>query len=387
MVNKKNRNIVILGSTGSIGTQALEIIRDIPDKFVVTALSGNSNYQLLAKQANEFKPDYVLLCDENNSNEFRKLLTYKPKEIIFGNGHLDKLAVLPEADIILNALVGFAGFTSTYQALNAGKRVALANKESLVTGGELIAVASPDFRERLIPIDSEHSAMFQCLLGEPLDSIRKIIITASGGPFRAWSSEQMEKITVEDALKHPNWDMGSKITIDSATMMNKGLEIIEAHWLFGLPAEAIEPVIHPQSIIHSMIEFTDGSTKAQLGPPDMKVPILYSLTYPDRYPSEIPVLDWQKAMNMTFEPVDYNRFPCLRIAIDALKTGGYAPAVMNAANEVAVQRFLKKEIDYIHIPKLVARCLEIIHPDTDLSPESLSETDRETRNVAYSLFK
>lgn len=387
MANKTNRNIVILGSTGSIGTQALDIIRDMPEKFVVSALSGNSNYRLLAKQANEFQPDYVLLCDESHSEEFRKLLNYQPKEIIFGSGQLENLAVLPEADIILNALVGFAGFTSTYQALKAGKRVALANKESLVTGGELISSAAPDFRERLIPVDSEHSAMFQCLLGEPSGSIRKIIITASGGPFRTWTSEQMEKITVDDALKHPNWDMGSKITIDSATMMNKGLEIIEAHWLFGLPAEAIEPVIHPQSIIHSMIEFTDGSTKAQLGPPDMKVPILYSLTYPERYPSEIPVLDWQKAVNLTFEPVDYNRFPCLRIAIDALKTGGYAPAVMNAANEVAVERFLKKEIDYIQIPKLVARCLEIIHPDTDLSPESLSETDRETRSVAYSLFK
>jgi len=387
MANNPQRNIVILGSTGSIGTQALDIIRDMPEKFVVSALSGNSNYQLLARQANEFKPDYVLLCENTRSADFRKLLTYQPKEILFGNENLEEIAVLPEADIILNALVGFAGFTSTYQAIKTGKKVALANKESLVTGGELIAKASPDFRERLIPVDSEHSAMFQCLIGEPVDSIRKIIITASGGPFRTLSSEQMEKITVEDALKHPNWNMGSKITIDSATMMNKGLEIIEAHWLFGLPADSIEPVIHPQSIIHSMIEFNDGSTKAQLGPPDMKVPILYALSYPERYPSEIPVLNWQKALNMTFEPVDYNRFPCLRIAIDALKTGGYAPAIMNAANEVAVERFLKKEIGYIHIPKLVARCLEIIHPDTDLTPESLSDTDKETRSLAYSLFK
>lgn len=372
----------ILGSTGSIGTQALEIAEYHPDYFEVIGLSAYSNWELLAEQANRFRPDYLLLCSEEYRNSFEERLKYKPRHLFYSASGMPDLAAIDDADIILNSLVGFAGFEPTRSALRAGKRVALANKESLVVGGEIITEMIKDQPELLIPVDSEHSAMLQCLVGEQKKNIEKIIITASGGPFRTWSIEQMEKIRVEDALSHPNWDMGSKITIDSSTLMNKGLEIIEAHWLFNLPFEKIEPVIHPQSIIHSVVEFIDGSSKAQLGPPDMKVPIIYALTFPDRLPLDTPCINWSDFQELTFEPVDYNRFPCLELAIESGKTGGYAPAVMNAANEVAVERFLKREIAYIDIAKIVERALAEISLNTDLNPETLHEVDRESRDLA-----
>jgi len=248
-------------------------------------------------------------------------------------------------------------------------------------GGELITSIT-NHQNLLVPVDSEHSAMLQCLLGEEKKNIEKIIITASGGPFRTWTDDQMKKIRVDDALTHPNWDMGAKITIDSSTLMNKGLEIIEAHWLFELPIEKIKPVIHPQSIIHSVVEFIDGSSKAQLGPPDMMVPILYALTYPGRLQHNAPRMNWESTQELTFEPVDYNRFPCLALAIEAGQAGGFAPAIMNAANEVAVERFLKREIAYIDIAKIVERTLAKISLNTDLTPETLHEIDRESRDLA-----
>jgi 1-deoxy-D-xylulose-5-phosphate reductoisomerase len=375
----------ILGSTGSIGTQALEIAEYHSDYFDIVVLTADSSWELLAEQANRFRPDYLLLCDESKMHLFEQKLDYKPAALFYGRDELNTVASIQDADIVLNSLVGFAGFSPTLVALKAGKRVALANKESLVVGGQIIKKIIQNNPDQLVPVDSEHSAMLQCLAGENYERINKLIITASGGPFRTWTKEQMADVQIKDALSHPNWSMGNKITIDSSTLMNKGLEIIEAYWLYDIPFEKIEPVIHPQSIIHSVIEFVDGSSKAQLGPPDMKVPIIYSLTYPDRLPLETPRMDWKQQFNLTFEPVDYEKFPCLQLAIQSGIEGGLAPAVMNAANEIAVERFLKKEIDYIEIPKIVESSLEKVSRNTDLTVESLYEVDRETRNLAITL--
>ncbi len=379
------KNIVILGSTGSIGEQALDIVREHPDQFRVLALSCNSSWQKLADQVNEFHPQYALIANEKYLSELKENVTHSDTEFLLGNSDLLSLATLNAADIILNSLVGFAGFEPTLEALKAGKKVALANKESLVVGGGIINKLIEDNRELLIPVDSEHSAMLQCLVGEPLGKIEKLVITASGGPFRTWSKKQMQKITVEDALDHPNWSMGAKVTIDSATMMNKGLEIIEAHWLFDMPLSKIEAVVHPQSVIHSIVTFTDGSSKAQLGPPTMKVPILYALTYPDRIDLDAPRLDWKTAFDLTFEPVDYDRFPCLRLAVEAVEEGGLAPAILNAANEVAVDRFLNEEITYIEIANVIESCLEQLNNSESITLHSLKNIDEETRKLALTI--
>ena len=380
-------SLAILGSTGSIGTQALEILENRPDLFDIVALSANKNYRLLAKQANHFRPAYLLLVIQDFRNEFEDLLSYKPKEIKYGSSAIDDFAQHGDYDLLLNSMVGFAGFMSTYNALKRDKKVALANKESLVVGGQLIAETNAFKEGKLVPVDSEHSAMLQCLTGEKWSDIQKIIITASGGPFRELSIDQMNEITVEDALNHPNWTMGDKITIDSSTMMNKGLEIIEAKWLFNLDVDRIEPVIHPQSIIHSIIEFKDGSSKAQLGPPDMKVPILYALTYPNRIEYPNKTLDYSANLSLDFSPVDFIKFPCIKLAIDAAKEGGYAPAVLNAANEVAVSRFLKREIRYIEIAIIIEKSLETIERDKVLDPHALLEIDHKTRNYANTLLR
>lgn len=381
----QHQKLVILGSTGSIGEQALEIIREYPAQLELLAITCKSNWEALAQQVNEFRPAYALLCDENYRGELEEAITHRDTELLFGPDLLAEVAALKEADTVLNGLVGFAGFEPTIQALKAGKKVALANKESLVVGGEIINKIIDEEPDCLIPVDSEHSAMLQCLVGEPKERIEKLLITASGGPFRTWSREKMQNITVEDALDHPNWSMGSKITVDSATMMNKGLEIIEARWLFGLPLSKIDAIVHPQSVIHSIVTFVDGSSKAQLGPPDMKVPILYALTYPDRLPLEVPRLNWEKAFELTFEPVDYQKFPCIKLAIESTEAGGAAPAILNAANEIAVQRFLNKEIPYITISKVIESCLDKIDHDIEMSVESLTEIDKNTRELALTL--
>lgn len=381
----KQKNIVILGSTGSIGEQTLEVIREHPEQFHILGLSCNSSWEKLVEQVREFEPGYALVGDEQYADAFHNALHGSDTELLVGNENILQLATLDEADIILNSLVGFAGFEPTVEALKAGKKVALANKESLVVGGGLINDLIKQNRDKLIPVDSEHSAMLQCLVGEPLGTIEKLVITASGGPFRTWSKEQMKEITVDDALDHPNWSMGAKITVDSATMMNKGLEIIEAHWLFDMPISKIEAVVHPQSVIHSVVTFTDGSSKAQLGPPTMKVPILYALTYPDRFELDAPRLDWKSAFDLTFEPVDYDRFPCLKLALDAAEEGGLAPAILNAANEVAVHRFLNKEITYIQIPGIIERCLEKLNNSAAITLESLKNIDQQARNLALTV--
>lgn len=375
------QRLAILGSTGSIGTQALEIVRQHPDKFEVVALTANTNVDLLAAQINEFKPSFGLICKDILYKNLKDQVQTST-ELLSGKKKLLQLVALPQIDTVLNSLVGFAGFDPTMACIKAGKKIALANKESLVVGGELITKALNNSLSELIPVDSEHSAMLQCLIGEPKESIEKIVITASGGPFLSFSKEQMGKVTKAQALNHPNWEMGAKITIDSSTMMNKGLEIIEAHWLFGLPVSKIEPVIHPQSIIHSMVTFIDGSTKAQLGPPDMKVPIIYALSYPHRFSLETPRIDWSKAQELTFEPVDYDRFPCVKLAMDSIEEGGVAPAVLNAANEVAVARFLNEEISYIQIPKIVEKSLEKLTRNGEIDSEILKEIDTETRAFA-----
>lgn len=381
----KKQRLAILGSTGSIGTQALEIVRQHPESFEIVLLSANSNAQLLSEQVREFSPSHAVIC---NGAHYKELKNGFPSRTELHNGieAVHDLVCSDEIDTVLNSLVGFTGFIPTYQALKAGKKVALANKESLVVGGELIMEEARRSGGSLIPVDSEHSAMLQSLVGERRQDIEKIVITASGGPFRESTREQMKRVTRADALKHPNWDMGAKITIDSSTMMNKGLEIIEAHWLFGLPIEQIEPVIHPQSIIHSMVTFIDGSTKAQLGPPDMRVPIIYALTYPERATLDVPRMDWNKAQTLTFEPVDYDRFPCVKLAMDAARMGGSAPAILNAANEVAVSRFLKEEIAYIDIPEIVEKSLERLSGNTKVTYTYLNEIDAETRAYAQSLI-
>lgn len=352
----EKKKIVILGSTGSIGTQALEVVRQHPGRFEIIALSAHSNWELLLEQIFEFSPKYALICNSDHYSDIRNQVASSVK-IISGEEHLTALASLEEADIVLNSLVGYAGFESTLKAIQANKKVALANKESLVVGGQMIMDELRNSNSDLIPVDSEHSAMLQCLSGENKDDIEKIIITASGGPFRNHSIEQLQNVTLKEALDHPNWEMGAKITIDSSTMMNKGLEIIEAHWLFGIPVDDIEPVIHPQSIIHSIITFKDGSSKAQLGLPDMKVPIIYAFGYPERLTLDSPRMNWNNIHDLRFEPVDFEKFPCIQLAMESIRKGGFAPAVLNASNEVAVERFLNGEIGYIQIPKIVKQSL------------------------------
>ncbi len=379
------KNIVILGSTGSVGMQALDIIREHPDRFKLLALSCNNSWKEMAKQVKEFEPEFCLIVNQKHFSVLKEAISDTDTTLLSGKGELLKLASLEKADIVLNSLVGYAGFEPTLQALKAGNKVALANKESLVVGGALIRKIIGEKKDQLIPVDSEHSAMLQCLLGEPIDEVEKLIITASGGPFRTWSKEQMEGITVDDALNHPNWSMGAKITVDSATMMNKGLEIIEAHWLFDIPYERIEAVVHPESIVHSVVTFNDGSSKAQLGPPTMKVPIMYAFTYPAREELRVPRLDWGEAFQLNFEPVDYDRFPCLRLALEAGRDGGLAPAILNAANEVAVSRFLKEEISYIQIADIIELSLVRLNNSGPLTLESLMKIDKEARKLALTI--
>jgi 1-deoxy-D-xylulose-5-phosphate reductoisomerase len=379
------QTIFLLGSTGSIGTQTLDVIRTNPDRLTVFGLTANRNWKLLAQQVNEFKPKVAVLADVSAESEFRKATSGTNTILYFGADHITELVASSEIDVVLNSLVGFSGFIPTCKALEHGKRVALANKESLVVGGELIKEHLGLQNIRVFPVDSEHSAILQCLVGESIDSVEKLVITASGGPFRDYTVDQLKHVTVEKALKHPNWEMGAKITIDSATMMNKGLEVIEACWLFGLPLNKVEAVIHPQSIIHSMVIFNDGSAKAQLGIPDMRLPIQYALSYPARWSGEVPRVDWTKAHSWTFRPIDLNLYPCFKLALQAYESGGYYPAVLNAANEIAVSRFLNKEIPYIGISRIVQKSLEKISGSDALSVESITEIDKYSRQFAKTL--
>jgi 1-deoxy-D-xylulose-5-phosphate reductoisomerase len=348
------RNLSILGSTGSIGQNALKVVDNIKGDFHVIYLTANSNHELLIEQAFKYRPQAVSIVDSLAGKIVDDKLRKEDIEVLVGREGLLELARRNDIDLVLNALVGTAGMEPTLLALESGVDVALSNKESLVMAGNLVKQIQEISGAKIYPVDSEHSAIWQCMQGEKKEDISKIILTGSGGPFRTRTIDSFGKITPQEALNHPNWDMGNKITIDSATMMNKGLEIIEAYWLFDIPIENIDVVIHPQSIIHSMIEMKDGSVKAQLGIPDMKVPIQYALTYPRHTKTDWERLDLVKLKEMTFEAPNYERFPCMKLAFDSLRQLGTAPAVLNVANEFAVYRFLKNEILFTDIPKIVS---------------------------------
>lgn len=346
------KKISFLGSTGSIGVNTLDVVERNPESFQVLAMSAGSNVDLFAEQVRKFKPKVASLFDTTKIATLKERVSDLDVEIIPGEEGSIAVATLPEADIVVSGIVGSAGLVPAMEALKAGKNLALANKETLVIAGELVLREAEKTNSKIIPIDSEHSAIFQVLNGEKKECIKKIILTASGGPFRTHSLDQMETVTVKEALNHPNWDMGAKITIDSSTMMNKGLEYIEAKWLFGVDTP-VEIIVHAQSIIHSMIEFVDTSVIAQLGIPDMRVPIAYALTYPDRFECDLPSLDLASMGNLTFEAPDFERFPCLQLAIDAMEIGQTMPAILNAANEIAVQAFLDELIPYKDIAELI----------------------------------
>jgi 1-deoxy-D-xylulose-5-phosphate reductoisomerase len=378
------KKVFIIGSTGSIGVNCLNVISNLKDDFEVAGLTINSNTDLLLQQISKFNPKVVVVKDENAA----KNLTPKiPKScaLLVGEEGLIKAAQEADYDIFMGAMVGFAGLAPTLEAIKRGKRIALANKETLVVAGEIVTKLVLENNAEIIPVDSEHSAIYQCLVGENLNEVEKLILTASGGPFRDKDKSFFESATVDEALNHPNWKMGSKITIDSATMMNKGLEVIEAHWLFGLPPEKIEVVIHPQSIIHSMVQFVDGSMKAQLGLPDMKLPIQYALTFPERVQNKFERTNLSSIGTVTFSEPDLNKFECLKLAFDALNEGGTAPCILNAANEVAVDKFLNKEIKFSHIPLLINKALDKV--ETNFLPDlgTIFECDRKTREYVHSI--
>ena len=372
------RTISILGSTGSIGRSSLEVIASFPDRFRVAYLSANKNIDLLLEQINKFHPKGVVVSDPGRAGKLRTAVG-NGVEILCGPEGLLDVVSRDDVDIVLSSLVGFAGLSPTLRAVEAGKDVALANKETLVVGGELIMALVRRRGVRLLPVDSEHSAIFQCLQGEDSRTIERLVLTASGGPFLHVAREKFPSLTVAEALKHPTWRMGDKVTIDSATLMNKGLEVIEAYWLFGVPPEKIEVVIHPQSVIHSMVEFVDGSIKAQLGIPDMKLPILYALAYPDRLPFSARRIDFGTLREMTFHPPDLEKFECLGLAFRALRMGGTAPAVLNAANEVAVQMFLDGELPFSAIPSVIRDALDAHTPLHAFTLADLERVDAETR--------
>jgi 1-deoxy-D-xylulose-5-phosphate reductoisomerase len=378
------KKVLILGSTGSIGINTLNVIRNFPDIFQITALTVNTKIDLLEPQINEFNPGTVVVKDEKLGMELKKRTAGKCKVLTGEKGLIEAAANL-DYDIFVGAMVGFCGLAPTLEAIKRGKIIALANKETLVVAGELVTNLCRQYNAKLIPIDSEHSAIFQCLEGEKKDQVEKIIITASGGPFLNKTKASLENVTVEEALNHPNWKMGAKITIDSASMMNKGLEIIEAYWLFGAEKEKIEAVIHPQSIIHSMVQYTDGSVKAQLGLPDMKLPIQYALTYPDRLHNKFPRLNLAQIGSLTFFSPDLEKFECLKLAYDALDAGGTAPCIMNAANEIAVSKFLAGKIKFSHIPQLISTAMRKIKNHKSPDIDVIFQCDKETREFVMAL--
>ncbi len=381
----ESRGLAVLGSTGSIGTQTLEVVRLFPDAFDVRALTCGSNVELLAEQVREFRPDTVAVGTEARARDLEALLSGEAVDVRVGEEGLCAAATGATVDVVMAAVVGFAGLAPVLAALRHDKDVALANKETMVVAGSLVTDVLDRHDARLLPVDSEHSAVFQCLAGESDRCVEEVVLTASGGPFRTRPADTFDEITVDEALDHPNWSMGAKITVDSATMMNKGLEVIEARWLFDLAPEEIEVLVHPQSIVHSMVSFTDGSVKALMGVPDMKVPIQYALSFPGRWAASHERLDWTELTRLDFEPPDTDTFPCLRLAYDALDVGGTAPAVLNAANEVAVERFLREQISFTDIPRVIERTLEQVPTVSSPSLEDVTAADREARRRVQEL--
>ena len=383
----EKKNIAILGSTGSIGTQALDVIRANREKFVVEVLTANGNADLLIKQALEFNPNTVVVADQNKYEYVKEKLQPHDIKVFTGNKAMAEVVQMESIDLVLAAIVGYAGLESTISAIKAGKQIALANKETLVVAGELVTNLAKEKGVNIYPVDSEHSAIFQCLAGEFHNPIEKIYLTASGGPFRGKDKQFLATVKKEQALKHPNWEMGAKITIDSASLMNKGLEVIEAKWLFGLKTEQIDVIVHPQSIVHSIVQFTDGSMKAQMGLPDMKLPIQYAMAYPDRIRSNFPRFDFLKYPQLTFEPADTKTFRNLALAFEAMNRGGNAACILNAANEIAVEAFLKDRVGFLEMSNVVEECLEKVSFVKKPAYEDYVATDNETRKKAAELIR
>ena len=381
------RGIAILGSTGSIGTQALEVIDANPDLFQVEVLAAHSNSDLLISQALKFQPNAVAIADDSKYDHVFSALNSTGIKVFAGEDSIAQIVEMEAIDVVLAAIVGFAGLRSTIAAIKAGKQVALANKESLVVAGDIVTKLAKEKGVNIFPVDSEHSAIFQCLAGEFDNPIEKIYLTASGGPFLGKDSDFLSKVKPVDALKHPNWEMGDKITIDSASLMNKGLEVIEARWLFNLEPEQIEVIVHPQSIVHSMVQFRDGSIKGQMGLPDMKLPIQYALGYPRRIPSSFPRFNFSDFPNLTFQQADTKNFRNLVLAYDALRRGGNAPCILNAANEVVVSAFLKGAIRFLRMPEIIEQAIHSVRFVKNPTIQDLIETDLEARSYVNKLIK
>lgn len=377
------KHIAILGSTGSIGTQALEVVRQHPDLFIAEVLTAQSNFDLLIRQAIEFLPNAVVIGDEENYPTVKEALKSYPVKVFAGLNSILQIVEMDSIDLVLNALVGYAGLKPTLNAISAGKHLALANKESLVIAGALVMQEASRNRVMVLPVDSEHSAIFQCLVGEQKSNIEKLILTASGGPFLGKNKDCLLAVKKEAALKHPNWKMGDKITIDSASLMNKGMEVIEARWLFDIPPARIEVVIHPQSVLHSVVQFIDGSLKAQMGLPDMRLPILYALSFPDRLVSDFPRFNFLESPSLTFQAPDTELFLNLGLAYEALNRGGNIPCVLNAANEVAVKAFLEDRISFPGMSQLIEKCMHIVPFLKSPSYDDFVQTNEESRIKAW----
>ena len=376
------KQIAILGSTGSIGTQTLDVVRQHPEAFSVYALTAHRSVDMLIQQALEFNPAVVCIADEAYYPRLREALSDLPIQVMAGEKAIAELVTMPEIDVVVAAMVGHAGLRPTIEAIRAKKTIALANKETLVVAGEIICRLAQRHKVNILPVDSEHSAIFQCLVGENPQSIEKLLLTASGGPFRTFTYEQMQHVTAAQALQHPNWEMGAKITIDSASMMNKGFEVIEARWLFDIPVDKIQVLVHPQSVVHSAVQFVDGSVKAQLGTPDMRMPIQYALTYPERWHSDVPRLDLFATKQLTFEEPDLQRFPNLRLAYEAIDKGGNMPCILNAANEVVNLAFREGRCGFLQMSEVIAETIAKTSFITEPTYEDYVQTDRLARQIA-----
>lgn len=380
------KQIAILGSTGSIGTQTLDVVRQHPNEFSVYALSAHRSLDLLIQQALEFNPAVVCIADERLYQPLREALSDLPIKVMAGEKAIAEMVTMPAIDVVVAAMVGYAGLRPTIEAIKAKKTIALANKETLVVAGEIICRLAKRHQVSILPVDSEHSAIFQSLVGEDMHSVEKLLLTASGGPFRTFTYEQMQHVTAAQALQHPNWEMGAKITIDSASMMNKGFEVIEARWLFDIPVEKIQVLVHPQSVIHSAVQFVDGSVKAQLGTPDMRIPIQYALTYPKRWLSDVPRLDLFAVKQLTFEEPDMQRFPNLRLAYEAMEKGGNMPCILNAANEVVNLAFREGKCGFLQMSEVIEQTMGTTSFITGPTYEDYVQTDKEARKIAKELL-
>ena len=380
------KQIAILGSTGSIGTQTLDVVRQHPDAFSVYALSAHRSIDLLIKQALEFNPAVVCIADETYYRPLCEALSDLPIRVLAGEKALAEMVTMPAIDVVVAAMVGYAGLRPTIEAIKAKKTIALANKETLVVAGEIIDRLAKRYKVDILPVDSEHSAIFQSLVGEDMTSVEKLLLTASGGPFRNFTLEQMQYVTAAEALCHPNWEMGAKITIDSASMMNKGFEVIEARWLFDIPVDKIQVLVHPQSVVHSAVQFVDGSVKAQLGTPDMRMPIQYALTYPERWMSDVARLDLFATQSLTFEEPDLKRFPNLALAYEAMNKGGNMPCVLNASNEVVNLAFREGRCGFMQMSDVIAKTMEKTMFITEPTYEDYVQTDKEARKIALELL-